>query len=127
MNKKIFVGSIIGLAIGLPQGINAVPMLNNPIIPVETILIITIFGLVAGAFMGFSMINDRISPRFFLGKYFDLYACFLVGTLCIGLPIFIQNGVTEWQSNLLFSGYFFTSAGIGLLIGGLIFYGTKRT
>ena len=127
MDKKIIIGAIIGVAIGLPQGLNSTPITDSPFIPVKTILVASSVTLLFCVFMGMSMIRERKKKKFLIGKYFDLYSTFLAGTLCIGMPVFILNVPIDWQSSLLLSGYFFTSAGIGLLFGGLLGNVTKRT
>jgi len=127
MDKKVIIGVIIGVVIGLPQGLNSTPITDSPFIPVKTILVASSITLLFCMFMGMSMIRERKKKKIFIGKYFDLYSCFLVGTLCIGIPVFILNVPIDWQSSLLLSGYFFTSAGLGLIFGGLVANVTKRT
>jgi len=122
------VAIIAAMITGLPQGINASPLPGmSQVIPLDTVYVITAFGLIGGALMAFGLIKERSKNKYFLSKYIDLYTFFVVGMLCIGLPIFIQNYGVDWQSSILFIGYFFTAAGLGLLIGGVLNYVIKKT
>ncbi|TAK61706.1 hypothetical protein [Methylobacter sp.] len=127
MNSKILFAIVAAAVTGLPQGINAKPLLKAPVVPEVTIYIIIAFGLISGIAMAFNLIKERTHNKSFISKYIDLYTYFVVGVLCIGLPIFIQNQGINWQSNVLFNGYFFTAAGIGLVIGGGLNYVIKKT
>jgi hypothetical protein len=122
MNVKILLAIVAAAITGLPQGISAKPLLKAPVIPETTIYIIIAFGLFGGIWMATCLIKERTKNDYFLSKYIDLYTYFLVGTFCIGLPIFLQNQEISWRSNILFNGYFFTASGIGLFIGGVINY-----
>jgi len=128
IGNKYIVAIIAAAATGLPQGINASPLQGMAeVIPADTVYIITAFGLIGGVLMAFGLIKERLKNKYFPSKYIDLYTFFVVGVLCIGLPIFFQNHGDDWQSSNLFMGYFFTAAGLGLLIGGALNYAIKRT
>jgi drug/metabolite transporter (DMT)-like permease len=127
MTRKYFFALIAAVATGLPQGIDAKPLLRTTgLIPLEMILIVSLLGLVGGAVMAVGLIKERSKNSFFLSKYIDLCIYFLVGVLCIGLPIFVQNFGAPWQSSIFISAYFLTAAGIGLLVGGAVFYAVKK-
>lgn len=122
MNIKILLAVVAAAITGLPQGINAKPLLKAPIVPETTIYIIIAFGLFGGIWMALCLIKERTKNEYFLSKYIDLYTYFLVGAFCIGLPIFLKNQEIYWQSNVIFNGYFFTASGVGLCLGGVLNY-----
>ena len=125
--QKVLIAFVAGVLTGLPQGLDAQPLFNAPIIPTETISIILVFGIFGGIAMGVALIKERHKTQYRVSKYLDLYTYFLVGVLCIAIPTFIQNFHHGWQSNTLLTGYFFGSVGLGLLIGGAAWYAFDQT
>jgi len=126
-NKKL-IAILAAVITGLPQGINAKPLATmSPIVPVITIYIIIAFGLFGGGIMAIALLKERINKSFFLSKYIDLYTYFMVGSLCIAIPIFIQNTGLNLQDKTLFLGYFFAATGSGIVVGGAISNAIKKT
>jgi len=121
MNKQIIIGVIAGIVTGLPQSMGSGSIASTSDIPDQTILIIVAFGLAGGVWMSIALLKERIKQQYFFSKYIDLYTYILVSSLCIGPPIFIQYiDSANWQSNIFFSAYFFTSVCIGMFSGGIV-------
>ncbi len=74
--------------------------------------------------MGFSLLKGSAksldASSKYLNRYIDPYSFMVVGTLSIGIPVFIKVGISNIYSSDLFLGWFFGCAGTGLLIAGLM-------
>lgn len=77
--------------------------------------------------MAFPLLIERANKHYFISKYIDLYAFFLVGTQCVGLSAIFQYLDASWNSTIFFSAYFFTAAGIGLLLGRIVKNVSQKT
>jgi len=132
MYKKQIIGVILGLAMGLPQGLDEI----SNFFQVETLPHGTVYGTIAfglcGCFLvGLALLNPN-TKNFgplsnYIDKYVDMYFLMMVGTLSIGIPIMYRVGLSDPFASSLHTGWFFFSGGIGLALAGIGKYLWKRT
>jgi hypothetical protein len=122
---KYIMGIVLGLIIGLPQGIH--PM-KKPFevesLPHETVYIMIAFGTIGGVLMGLALLHKSVKPLGglfkYLSEYIDFYSLMTVCTLSIGIPIIAKVGISNYYASALLNGYFFSCVGVGLVLAGLV-------
>lgn len=117
--KKVLesiVGIFAGLALGLPQGMGELPAMIPKHAPLETLLTILVFGIVGGIAIGLNILFKSEAQ----GNYLAGYFFFLTGVLSIGITKVIKNYSGNYLESFNMVSMFFISAGIGMLIAGLL-------
>jgi len=116
--KESAIGIALGLILGLPQGMSDNPMLSKINLPIETLLVIGIFGLFSGYALAFSLLRESKNSEYSIGGYF----CFMVGSLSIGFPNFVRHYSGNLTDSLTITGLFFSAIGLSMLISGALNY-----
>lgn len=87
---------------------------------IETILILSIFGLCAGVWVGLASLKDRKQKKRILNRYIDLYSYFLVGCSWVSAKgLYYMSDLSMYDGRYL-TIYFFGFIGIGLALSGVI-------
>jgi hypothetical protein len=115
---KYFISALAGFSLGYPQSIDPKPLFQVDTLPAQTVYTIIGFGLVSGILMGIAMLNRKSTHPYW--KYFHMYTFMLVGLWSISLPVLYRLGLSDLYRTELFTPFFFGSAGLGILLGGLI-------
>jgi len=117
---KIIIGAILGfLTTGLnwPDK-NGFSYIKN--LPINTILIICLFGLCGGIWVGLACLKDRNLKKLFINRYVDLYSYFLVGCSSVSvIGIYNLSDLSVYDGRYV-TIYFFGFVGIGLVLSGAI-------
>jgi hypothetical protein len=115
---KYFISALAGFSLGYPQSIDPKPLIQAETLPAQTVYTIIGFGLVGGILMGIAMLNRKSTHPY--SKYFHVYTFMLVGMLSISLPVLYRLGLSDLYRTELFTPLFFGGAGLGILLGALI-------
>jgi hypothetical protein len=115
---KYFISTLVGFLLGYPQSIDPMPLFQADTLPAEAVDTIIGFGLMGGILMGIAMLNRKSTHPY--SKYFHVYTFMLVGMLSICLPVLYRLGLSDLYRTELFTPLFFGSAGLGILLGALI-------
>lgn len=122
---KRIIGTILGLVIGLPQGLGELKnFFKVDSLPHGTVYIIIAFGLAGGFLMGFSILRNK-TQQFgklseYIERYVDLYFLMMISAFAIGVPILVKVGIDNIYASALFNAWFFVCIGAGLALSGLM-------
>ena len=111
--QEIIVGTIAGLVICLPRGMRDLPGLPTNIAS-ERWQSFAVFGGVAGLVLGMSMLSRAKDKEWKHGGFMF----FVVGAFSIGIPTIARHYTGSLSDSMNMQSTFFTSIGIGMLIGG---------
>ena len=117
---KYFISALAGFSLSYPQSIDPKPLIQAETLPAQTVYTIIGYGLVGGILMGIAMLNRKSTHAY--SKYFHVYTFILVGMWSISLPVLYRLGLSDLYRTELFTPLFFGSAGLGILLGGMIWW-----
>ena len=115
LSREIYIGAIIGLVIGLPQGLRDLPSFSAPVSS-ENLSTLIIIGCITGFFLGMHLFSRANTNP----KKHAIFAFLFVSAWSIGLPTVIRhyNGNIFESINILAA--LFISLGVSMIAGGIL-------
>jgi len=124
VSKEVIIGTIVGLVMGIPQGLRDIPNLSDNLNSPDKWGGIAGFGFVGGFFIGMHLLSRANSEP----KKHAVYAFFMVGTLSIGIPTIVRHYNGDLLQSVNAPAAFFVSIGLAMILGGLLSgIASKRT